>query len=261
MKRYAKTIEDAWHGVVYGIATISIMRKVDRFLRDYPRLTAKNGQPAQVSENSLWNYFQHHREGRGIWKWEHYFEAYHRHLQRFRGQKIKVLEVGVYGGGSLEMWRSYFGSGSHIYGVDIEGSSKAYATDCISILIGDQSDRAFWQKVKQTAGSMDVIIDDGGHTFEQQRTTLEEMLPSLNPGGVYICEDVHGTFNKFSRYASGLVDELNRTYFGRKEVLESAVSPFQSSIHSLHFYPYMVVIEKRQTPLSKFSAPKHGTQW
>jgi hypothetical protein len=211
--------------------------------------------------NPLWDYFQNHKDGRGIFKWEHYFEIYHRHFSRFVGQKVNVLEIGVSSGGSLEMWRSYFGEKSHIYGVDIEEACKAYESDHISVFIGDQADRAFWSTFKKSVEGVDIIIDDGGHTADQQQITLEETLPSLRAGGVYLCEDVHGFFNRFAAYTTGLGSALNSYNIIGGPVPRSSVSPFQSSIHSIHFYPYVVVIEKYRVSPMDFSAPKHGTEW
>jgi SAM-dependent methyltransferase len=155
------------------------------------------------SLNPLWEFFQNYKEGPGIWKWEHYFNIYHRHLAKFIGQKVDVLEIGIYSGGSLEMWRSYFGENCHIYGVDIEKACKAYENDHISVFIGDQEDRAFWADFRNSVQGRDILIDDGGHAPESQQITLEEMLRHLRPGGVYLCEDVHGSFNLFSAFANG----------------------------------------------------------
>jgi hypothetical protein len=45
--------------------------------------------------NPLRDFFNRHRQGRGIWKWDHYFDVYHRHFSRFRGRETYVLEIGV----------------------------------------------------------------------------------------------------------------------------------------------------------------------
>jgi len=206
-------------------------------------------------DNPLWNYFQQHTTGPGIWKWEHYFDAYQRHLARFVGKTVNLVEVGIYSGGSLGMWRSYFGDASHIYGVDIEPACRAYANENVSVFIGDQANREFWKDFKAKVPKIDVLIDDGGHSVEQQRVTLEEMLPHLAAGGVYICEDIHGALNGFASFAAGLVHELNH------QALASGTTPFQAAIHSLHFYPYLLVIEKHLAPQAQLSASKHGTEW
>ena len=82
------------------------------------------------------------RQGKpvNIHKWQHYFEIYERHFTPFRGKAVKVLEIGVYKGGSLAMWRSYFGSGSIIVGLDIDPTCKQFekAFDNIHVRIGDQ---------------------------------------------------------------------------------------------------------------------------
>lgn len=208
-------------------------------------------QPAAT--NPLQEYFDARREGRGIWKWRHYFEIYHRHLAKFIGRPVHVVEVGVYSGGSLEMWRQYFGSSCRLYGVDIEASCKTYENDHTQVHIGDQEDREFWARFRQSVPLVDVLVDDGGHKPEQQIATFEEMMPHLRPGGVYICEDIHGAHNGFNAYAQGLTKTLND--------MGGEPSSFQSWISSIHFYPYLVVIEKAERPVRQFSAPKHGTEW
>src|SRR5215467_15051707 len=56
------------------------------------------------ASNPLLAWFNAHKEGAGIWKWMHYFDIYHRHLHKFAGREVHVLEVGIYAGGSLSMW-------------------------------------------------------------------------------------------------------------------------------------------------------------
>ena len=243
------------------VNTVPSVCSASRFSCAYVNNNQESRDVTSSSRNPLWHYFQNHKDGSGIWKWEHYFDIYNRHLARFVGQEVNVLEIGVYSGGSLEMYRSYFGEKSHIYGVDILESCKAYENDYVSIFIGDQSDRVFWSTFKKSVRGIDILIDDGGHTPEQQQITLEEMLPHLRPGGVYLCEDVHGRFNRFSAYAAGLVNELNAMNCIPGTLLQSSVSQFQSSIQSIHFYPYLVVIEKNRVPVTKLSAPKQGTEW
>src|SRR5690348_8554452 len=98
------------------------------FSRTYQDCSHPKRQSAQSGPrtNPLWNFFQNRTNGAGIWKWEHYFEIYHRHLPKFVGLGPNVFEIGIYSGGSLEMWRSYFGEESRIYGVDIEPACKSY---------------------------------------------------------------------------------------------------------------------------------------
>jgi hypothetical protein len=153
------------------------------------RFPAPPARPAAVASasNPLLDYFNAHTEGPGLWKWLHYFDIYHRHFQRFVGQKINIVEIGIYSGGSLGMWRSYFGPQSHIYGIDVEPACISYQTEGIDVLIGDQADRNFWKEFRKKVPEIHVLIDDGGHSAEQQCVTLEEMLPHIQPGGGSIC--------------------------------------------------------------------------
>src|SRR5882724_1601854 len=98
----------------------------------------------ESSASELERYFESHREGRGIWKYRHYFPIYERHFRKFAGKEVHVLEIGVYSGGSLEMWRNYFGNEAVIYGVDIEESCRSYENSYTRIAIGDQADPTFW---------------------------------------------------------------------------------------------------------------------
>jgi Methyltransferase domain len=217
------------------------------------------------SNNPLRQYFDETVEGPGIFKWNHYFDIYHRHFAKFRGKDVRVLEIGVYSGGSLGMWRHYFGPKSHIYGVDIEPACGVYAADGISILIGDQADRGFWRKVRTELPPFDVIIDDGGHDPEQQIVTLEETLPHLRPGGVYLCEDIHHAGNRFLFYVDGVVHNLSSGVMvhevNPERWLAIKANGLQSRIESIHHYPLVVVIETRADPVNEFISPKRGTQW
>lgn len=217
---------------------------------------------AAAAGNPLASYFDAHRTGRGIWKWTHYFDIYHRHLAKFIGSPAHVVEVGVYSGGSLQMWRHYFGPLCRMYGVDIEPACRAYEDEHTTMAIGDQADPDFWASFAAKVPAVDVLIDDGGHEPEQQMVTLESMLPHLRRGGVYICEDIHGAANRFAAYACGLAQRLNTaaTAVGDTD-LAMTPEPFQRAIHSVHCYPYMVVIEKSDVPVERFAAPRHGTEW
>jgi len=217
------------------------------------------------ASNPLLAYFNAHKEGAGIYKWMHYFDIYQRHFHKFVGREVHVLEVGIYGGGSLSMWREYFGENCHVYGVDIEPSCKAYSDEEAKVFIGDQADRAFWNKVRKAVPTVDILIDDGGHLPEQQRITLEEMLPHISSGGDYLCEDIHGDNNEFAAYLQGLANGLN---FATAAEFPQHTADFaltttglQKTIHSIHLYPFVAVIEKRERNLDLLTSRKQGTQW
>jgi 23S rRNA U2552 (ribose-2'-O)-methylase RlmE/FtsJ len=216
-------------------------------------LVYPSGEISDEAPNPLESYFDGVTEGPGIWKWRHYFQIYHRHLARFVGRPVHVCEIGVYSGGSLGMWRNYFGPASQIYGVDIEEACRVYERENVRIFVGDQGDRSFWKRFTSEVPALDVVIDDGSHLAEHQIATLDSLLPNMRPGGVFICEDVHGLHNAFHAYVAGLGTHLH--------ALEGEPTPLQRAVDSIHIYPSVVVIERPEHPVQPFEAPRHGTLW
>ena len=203
--------------------------------------------------NDLETFFSENT-GRLIHKWQHYFEIYDRHFARFRGTNVHVVEFGVSQGGSLQMWRNYFGPESRIYGVDINPDCKKLEEQHVQIFIGDQGDRQFLKTLASEIPKIDILIDDGGHTMNQQIATFEELFPFVDKDGVYLCEDLHtsywsgwgGGFKKkgtFIEHSKTFIDALNACH-SKTDKLK--VNDFTKSAHSLHYYDSVLVIEKRQ---------------
>ena len=203
--------------------------------------------------NPLDAYFRNN-PGRLIQKWHHYFEIYHRHFAPFRGRSPVVLEIGVFQGGSLQMWREYFGPGAQIVGIDVDPRCKQFEEAQIRVLTGDQADRAFLAEVRRQVPHIDIVIDDGGHRAEQQIASFEELYPHLQPEGIYLCEDVHtsvmashqGGYRKpgtFLEYSKGLVDRLYAWYSEQPGIF--SVDALTRSTYALHFYDSVLVVEKR----------------
>jgi cephalosporin hydroxylase len=223
-----------------------------RVLRDVFRSLLRRA-PAEAHANPLARYFFNNR-GRQIQKWHHYFEIYHRHFEPFRGRSPVVVEIGVFHGGSLQMWRDYFGPGAQIVGIDLDPRCSAFEEDGIRVLIGDQADRAFLARVRKEVPHVDIVIDDGGHQMQQQIASFEELYPHVQPNGIYLCEDIHTSFvsryqggyrraGTFLEYAKGLVDRLYAWYSEEPE--RFAVDALTRSTYALHFYDSVLVVEKR----------------
>ena len=211
------------------------------------------------SDNPLAEYF-YNNPGPGAFKWHHYFEIYHRHLQRFRQQSPVVLEIGVAKGGSLPMWHHYFGPGTHVIGVDIDPACRQFEDKSTTIVIGDQADRTFLATLRERFPHIDILIDDGGHTMVQQIATFEELYGHVQPDGVYLCEDMHTSLwanfgggylrqGTFLEYTKALVDRLFSWH--SREPAALTVDDFTLMTHGMHFYDSVVVMEKR-----RMEAPK-----
>lgn len=215
--------------------------------------------------NDLLKYFNENTGGL-IHKWQHYFDIYDHHFSSFKGSAINLLEFGVSHGGSLQMWKHYFGKDSKIYGVDINPQCKILEQDQITILIGDQSDKHFLSSLAKKLLRIDIVIDDGGHTMKQQINTFEILFPHVAPQGLYLCEDLHSSYRPifgggycrkgtFIEYSKNFIDYLNAWHSRQPRKL--SVSEFTRTVHSVHFYDSMLVIEKK--PVTQPLHLKTGT--
>ena len=203
--------------------------------------------------------------GRQIHKWRHYFEIYDRHLARFRGTDVQVVEFGVAQGGSMQMWKQYFGPRCRIHGVDKNPACRQVEEDRVEIHIGDQEDRRFLRQLAAKIPRIDVLIDDGGHRMRQQIHTFEELFPKVDANGVYLIEDLHTSYwanfgggyrrrGSYIEYAKGFIDRLHAWHSHSKAL---QVDEFTRSVHGLHFYDSVLVIEKR--PIEAPGHSKTGT--
>jgi 23S rRNA U2552 (ribose-2'-O)-methylase RlmE/FtsJ len=207
----------------------------------------------EIIMNDLEKYFRQNNQNL-IHKWIHYFDVYDRYFNTFRDKEIVLLEIGVSQGGSLQMWKNYFGPKARIYGIDIDPRCKELEEENIKIFIGSQSDRKFLGEIRRSVPPVDILIDDGGHTMVQQRVTFEELFDHVKENGVYLCEDLHTSYwlthgggyrrrGSFIQYSKNFIDLLN-AYHSEQRSLR--VNKFTQSVDSIHYFDSMIVIEKRK---------------
>jgi len=156
-------------------------------------------------------------------KHENFFQEYDFNFKDFRDKKdLRILEVGVQGGGSLGMWRQYFDD-PLVVGMDIDPACLKWQRERVRICIGDQENEETLRRVEQEYGPFDIVVDDGGHTMKQQLVTFETLFPLLIPGGMYVIEDLHTSYwpqfggRKGKRataigYLKYLIDEMHFEY-------------------------------------------------
>jgi methyltransferase family protein len=215
--------------------------------------------------NDLYSFFAQHRNTKVMHKWDHYFEVYERFLSPIRRTNPVVVEIGVQLGGSVEMWREYFGPAARLYGIDINPEAKQQEDVVTKVFVGDQRDQAFLRSVVQEIGTPDVVIDDGGHTASQQITAFETLYPALSENGLYFVEDTHtslwrGQFmdrqdqQSFLQYSFARCAQLME-WTGRQEnfsvlgtdqnaTLANAVSAFCRTTKAISFFDSMIVYER-----------------
>ena len=191
-------------------------------------------------------------------KWSNYFEIYENLFKRFINKKITLVEVGIGNGGSLFMWRNYFGKKAKIIGIELNPEAKKLEKKGFKIFIGDQSNPDFWKKFYKKIGKIDILIDDGGHTNLQQITTLMESVNHINYDGMIIVEDTHTSFmnNKgfkntsrfsFINFTSSLVEILHR----RNPMIKKEPNYLSKKINSIEYYDSVVVINMAKKELIK----------
>ena len=70
-----------------------------------------------------------------------------------------MIEIGVMGGGSIEMWKEYFGPGRWILGIDIDPACKAHEAGGIEVFIGSQDDPALIGSIFSKHPKADVVLE------------------------------------------------------------------------------------------------------
>jgi len=211
---------------------------------------------------SLWNQFNNHK-GNEMCKWPWYLPTYEKHFSHLVNKSFLFLEIGVNNGGSLQMWKNYFGPYTKIVGVDINGNCKRFDDGEISVRIGDQSDPNFLQSIIDEFGIPTIVLDDGSHQWSHQIKTFEYLYPKLSTLGIYAVEDTHTSYWKefsggyqksFTEYAKDYIDQINAktANIDPDGINRGTRSGYQetetgNNTTSISFYDSIIVFEKGQT--------------
>lgn len=188
---------------------------------------------------------------RVIQKWTHYFPIYERHFAPWRNRSLTFLEIGVSRGGSLQMWKRYFGPLAKIVGIDIKERCKQYEEPGIFVRIGDQSDSRFLQSLIDEFGVPDIVLDDGSHFMEHVNKTFDFFYPRMHKNAVYMVEDLHTAYwpefggdpqnpKTFVNRCKGFIDSLNADH--SRGVVKVDIITRQT--FGISFYDSVAVFEK-----------------
>lgn len=205
-------------------------------------------------------------------KFDTYFAVYEKLLQKYVGREVTIVEVGIFNGGSLFMWRKFFGPKARIIGIDLNPDASEWKKFGFEIYIGDQSSDKFWIDLFQKVGKVDVLIDDGGHTNRQQIVTCHHAIQNINEGGVLIVEDVHTNYLRefggpsrysFVSFAHRIVDCVN----SRAYALRRIGAQYSSRVYSVSFFESLVAFQidpqlcKQSIPTSNAGASRAVTDF
>ena len=205
-------------------------------------------------------------------KWHHYFPIYTSRFQQFKDKPIRILEIGVQRGGSLEMWRKWFHPETVIVGLDINEECIKFddPESLTHVRIGDQTDTAFLRAVTDEFGPFDIIMDDGGHTTNQMITSFNALFRnSLTDEGLYLVEDTHSNYVDkfidsdltFVDYAKNMIDLMHehyvlagspkefRTDLETSSLSEMEVPYLTAWVESITFYDSIIAIAKKRRSL------------
>lgn len=212
-------------------------------------------------------------------KWSSYLAAYDRMLAEYKHRNIRLLEIGVQNGGSLEIWARYFAAATHLIGCDINPACAAleYEDARIGLVIGDANTDAVQAQILARCPQFDVIIDDGSHTSPDIVKSFARYFSTLSTGGLFIIEDMHcsywqefdgGLYHPTSSMAflKRLTDVMNHEHWGlattRAEFLDDFARQYGiafdddllTCIHSIEFINSVCVIRKSYPVESRLGA-------
>jgi hypothetical protein len=221
-----------------------------------------------ITSNPIYQLWRQMPEGH---KWTHYFETYETVFGSRRDRPMRVLEIGVFQGASLRLWKSYFRHAKTcLVGVDIDPACARYdaPSEEIHIRIGSQADREFLARVVKEFGPFDLIIDDGSHHSTHMIETFNCLYAAgLNDDGIYFVEDLHANYwlpwrdsaNSFLDFCKDLLELMHAHYWknsldiwtGQLESgtnLRVQVPKITTMIKEIRFFDSIVAIYKTRRP-------------
>jgi hypothetical protein len=241
-----------------------LMLTPEKIKYEYEKIFSKiNSSFVKYESNEIKNYFFNISKTNLIHKWIHYLDIYDNHFKKFKNKNPTILEIGIYEGGSLEMWNYYFNNNCTIYGIYINKNCiekvKSLKKENIKPCIGDQGSRKFWREFLKDKPKFDIVIDDGSHKMEDQKITFQEVYDNMSENGIYLCEDLHTSYwerfnsclknkNSFIEYSKDFIDMLNYYHIEnfRNMNQKKMFKKFRNSTDSVHFYDSIVVLERKK---------------
>jgi len=207
-----------------------------------------------LADNPMFAWFAANRAGPVVDKWIHYFPIYARHLAQYRGRPVRVLEIGTYRGGGLQLLQHYLGPSAELVGLDIDEAAAHAVNGRFPVVLGDQADPAVLRDLSAKYGPFDIVIDDGGHTMAQQIAAVQTLFPLLADRATYIVEDTHtsywdefgggppGTPGTLTSWVRERVDDLHARHCSDIDL----DTVWATQLDGIHVYDSIAVLDKEQ---------------
>jgi hypothetical protein len=213
-------------------------------------------------------------------KWSLYLPEYDRLFSPYRDRPVRMLEIGIQNGGSLEIWSKFFPRAEKIVGCDIDQACAklCYEYPRIAVVVGDANAEESKRKILDHSSNFDLIVDDGSHASFDIVCSFAHYFSHLNDGGLYVAEDLHcgywqqfdgGLFHPCSSIAffKRLADIVNHEHWGVKKTRDTLLQTFSdqygahfdeevlSHIHSIEFVNSICVV-KKMPPTANVLSPR-----
>lgn len=166
-----------------------------------------------------------------------YQRFYPRYLESLRGTATGMLEIGISRHNSIFLWKEYFEK-AQIYGIDIKSNETTDAR--VTMFKADQSKTSDLEKVIEDVNHpVQFIIDDGSHIPEHQVLSFNLLFDKLlQPGGVYIVEDIETSYwvrNNCYGYPTQYGFRHSNSFIERvKPIIDKINCEFMSPEHDKH---------------------------
>jgi hypothetical protein len=231
-------------------------------MNDRDPFRCEQNEGAMSTGRDLYRIFTQH-QGYLSDKWEHYISIYESAFARLvaRGEPVRLLEIGVQNGGSLQIWSEYLPQNSTIVGIDVDPACAQLSfKPNVAILIGDTNDPGTLDSMLADA-RFNLIIENGSHHAEHLVATFEACFRRLNPSGIYIIENLHASYDASHggglrvagtsmEWLKGLLDALNADHI-QNDACETIDEPTLQRLRDLgrqiaciSFFDSVVLIEK-----------------
>lgn len=234
-----------------------------------PKIGTFGSNAARAKGRALRSLYAAHR-GKVSDKWSSYLDVYDRIFSEIRNSPIRLLEIGVQNGGSLEIWRKYFVRSKLILGCDINMvcAKLHFDDEGIDLVIGNANCESTKREIIEKSDNFEIIIDDGSHKSSDIIRDFANYFSIVADGGLYVIEDMHcsywnlyegGLYDPYSSmsFFKRLLDVINQEHWGLDLFRADALAAFAkrheitfdeaslASIHSIEFFNSLCVVTKR----------------
>jgi len=174
-----------------------------------------------------------------------YMPLYH-DIVDYLGPAARVVELGVYQGGSLKLWQQLFPESPAIVGVDNDTTAR-WPPGTVRVL-ADQADPELRHQLSAISPEYDLIVDDASHLGQLTYQSFANLWPLIRPGGLYVIEDWQVGFPDWTGH-----DDSMRTM--ARNLLDLLAQPMAETRHINYSHGQIVIQRKTDEELAQVWHP------